>query len=95
MVNQPIIPSRILQFADACTEFQKKKNVYLRHSKLQDKMDGAYGTYVSEVYSKFWSENLVEKGHLEDKGFVGLDLKVRMWSKFIWLRTGTSWLLRL
>jgi hypothetical protein len=36
-------------------------------------MDGAYGTYVREVYSKLWSENLVEKDHLEDKGFVGLD----------------------
>lgn len=35
-------------------------------------MEGAYSMY--EMYSRLWSENLVERRHLEDKGFVGWDM---------------------
>jgi hypothetical protein len=59
---------------------KENKMCTLRHSKLQDKMTGAYSTYVREVYSKLWSEKLVERDHLEKKlglDNIKMDLQVR------------------
>jgi len=45
------------------------------------------------MYTKFWSENLKGRDHLEDVGIGGEILKWmlgKMGSGFIWLRIGTS-----
>jgi len=44
------------------------------------------------MYTQFWSEDLKGRDHLEDLGTDKIVEKQdrRMWTEFIWLRTGTN-----